>query len=123
MQYLDQRCTGKVEIQAEIASYMRTAEKSLPDYGFFLDFSGKDAQVIPPALIDGASGRGIMLGNIQLYYDRASVLFFPVSSWNRLNPQAKAVIEQSKTLYIRGEFVKGNARTFQRYGITIVDEK
>src|SRR3989344_7198899 len=108
LQYLDNCFTDKVEFQAEIAGYMRTSEKDLPDYGFFLDFLGKDGQGIPPALITGASGRGMMFGNIQLYYDKASILFLPVSSWDEFHTQTEAVIKKSKALYVRGEFVKGN---------------
>ena len=123
LQYLDNCFTDKVEFQAEIAGYMRTSEKDLPDYGFFLDFLGEDGQGIPPALITGASGRGMMFGNIQLYYDKASILFLPVSSWDEFHTQTEAVIKKSKALYVRGEFVKGNARTLQNYGITIAGER
>ena len=61
---------------------------------------------------------------LRLGYQRANVLFLPASvgetSGDFLKRHAEEIVNECEALYVRGKFLKGDAKTFKKYGVAIL---
>lgn len=123
--FLDNRIANiqNEEIEAKVAAYV-VRENKLPRYAFYVD--EVDVDNVPIQLLKLSRKEERSLSELRFTYRRAEVLFLPFIDTRRFhngsaleacNTELDGVCE---VLYASGDFKKGDATTFKRYGITLV---
>jgi hypothetical protein len=116
-----------VEIEGEVAAFIKYKGRSLPDYLFYVTDSAPHRRaLIPPRLLslpyqkrdEQFSGKN----RTTLQYQRANVILMPhLLKSGFLLP---AEVLSGEVIYANGDFVKGNIDTFKLYGLAIkADDK
>lgn len=114
--------TPDVEIDGEVAAFVKYKGQSLPDYVFYVTDSDPYKRAIVSAKLlslpckkreDQFNGKKRTI----LQYERANVVLMP----HVIRPELPLLVDalHSEVLYARGDFLKGNADTFRLYGLAI----
>lgn len=123
--YLDDSVEGLLAatIRAEALAYFKNGENGQPSYVFYVDSVKRcDPQdltkIIPFTIHNGGHG------DLSLHFRRANIIFMPISDgdryqWGATNRGLREdYIQACEALYVRGEFLKGDAGGFKKYGVT-----
>ncbi len=112
-----------VEIEAGTAAYIKwDGEDVNRCYAFYVDVSKFR---VPESLLGLSPRRGGSHGELSLRYQKAEIIFMPVSDGERyqwgsqIQEKRKDFIEACMVLYVHEEFLKGDAEAFRNYGVTI----
>ncbi len=112
-----------VEIEAGMAAYIKwDGEDVNRCYAFYVDVSKFR---VPESLLGLSPRQGSLHGELSLRYQKAEIIFMPVSDGERyqwgsqIQEKRKDFIEACMVLYVRGEFLKGDAEALKRCGVTI----
>src|SRR3989338_4076658 len=114
-----------VEIAGEAFAYFRAGENPQPTYTFYLasvddyDDSSLRSLDVHKSRYDGAHG------DISLRFEKADLIFMPVSDGDRYQwgssskDSRQSYLRSCEALYVRGKFLKGNVESFRMYGLNI----
>ena len=87
--------------------------------------SKKSRYGVPESLLNIQCRQSGSQGELCLHYQRADITFVPVSDGERyqwgsaVKDFREEYLRECRALYVRGEFVKGNAETFKNCSLTI----
>lgn len=114
--------TSDVEIPGEAAAYFTLGKSQKVNYVFYQESIGRKR--VPSLLWELSHREKEALRSICLGYQKANLLFLPASvseaSSNFLKQHKDELLQKCQALYVRGEFLKGDAETFNRYGVRIL---
>ncbi len=102
-----------LEIIASAAAYFRRGHGGFPNYAFYV--GEVDKENVPLRLLKLPHSEAISPHELAFRYQRANVLFLPVSdTWSEQG------VGDCQLLFVRGDFLKGNADKFKKCGVTIL---
>ena len=109
-------------LEGEAAAYFTLGKSKKANYVIYQAGIGRDR--IPSSLREIPHTEKERLRSICLGYQKANLLFLPVSvsepSREYLKSHGNELLQRCEALYVRGEFLKGDAETFKKYGVKIL---
>jgi len=114
-----------VEIPAKAFAHFLLGENSQPSYTFYLNSVDGNDDISLRSLDVFKSRYDGHHGDFSLRFQKANVVFMPVSDGDRFQWGSKNkdwredYLKACEILYVRGKFSKGNAQTMKNYGVTI----
>ncbi len=117
--------TPDIGIVATAAAYFKRGENGMPNYCFYVNAVDKKKVnkrllELPQSEYDGHHG------DLSLRFQRANLVFMPVSDgdryqWgSRTKEFRESYLEACDVLYIRGEFLEGDAEKFKMLGVAVL---
>ena len=112
----------EARIEGEAAAYF-TPISNYPHYAFYVD--EVDIENVHFNLLKVKHSKEESALELRLHYQQANVLFLPFSDAPRFRNGSTEeawkdeLMSRYEALYVQGKFLKGDAETFKRYGITL----
>lgn len=126
---LDDRVNGKVELHGEVFAYIADGDRGNPCYTVFVDtterkgtHSHEKIYDVPDKLLSIPHQRGGGHGDLRLRYNRANVIFMPMSDYDTYFKTNLGFLEDCEILYEPEVFIRGTTNLLSKLGVKIVGE-